>query len=68
MRDLCLITIFVMFQGCTVNVNRDRSVGQELIDLQHSWTAGTINPEDYQLRRTQLLSKPGVSIPSNFTN
>ena len=43
MRHLLLTAAILASQGCIVNLNRDRSIGQELIELQQARTAGTIS-------------------------
>ncbi len=63
MRHLMLFAAILASQGCIVNVNRDRSIGQELIELQQARAAGTLSESDYQSRRSQVFSDASAPIP-----
>ncbi len=59
---MLLVAIFAS-QGCIVNMNRDRSIGQELIELQQARAAGTITEDAYQSRRSQVFADASAPVP-----
>ena len=63
MRPIALIAAMLACQGCIVNVNRDRSIGQELIELQQARAAGTVSEPDYLATRQRLFDEAGAIIP-----
>jgi hypothetical protein len=70
MRHLLLIAAVLASQGCVVNVNRDRSIGRELIELQQARAAGTLSEADYRSRRADVLAEAETvaQIPSMPAN
>ena len=63
MRHLLLMAAILASQGCIVNMNRDRSIGQELIEIQQARAAGTITEDVYQSRRSQIFSDASTPVP-----
>jgi hypothetical protein len=63
MRHLMLLAAILASQGCIVNMNRDRSIGQELLELQQARAAGTITEDAYHARRSQVFSDASTLLP-----
>jgi hypothetical protein len=58
-----LLAAILASQGCILNMNRDRSIGQELLELQQARAAGTITEEAYRSRRSQVFSDASAPLP-----
>lgn len=62
MRLIGFLAAILACQGCIINVNRDRTIGQELIELHQARVAGTISEADYLSRRAEVFSEAPAQV------